>query len=74
MSLASWPAPASPMCRMLFAMREKYGFTASSVSLLPPHIAVSVPSCARASMPETGASIKAMPRFARESAISSVAE
>jgi hypothetical protein len=50
------------MNRILLPMRSSQGLARSNTSRSPPHITVSVPSMARASMPEIGASRKAMPR------------
>ena len=69
MSLVSCPLPVGPMKRILLPMLLEVGLHAvEGGRASPPHMTVSVPSMARASMPEIGASRNATPFASRGSA------
>ncbi|MNG08979.1 hypothetical protein D3C85_672490 [compost metagenome] len=60
--LAIWPAPSAPAWNRFCPIWAKIGLAASKSACSPPTIKVRVPAAAPATPPETGASMKRMPR------------
>ncbi|MNP28641.1 hypothetical protein D3C76_1216180 [compost metagenome] len=60
--LAIWPAPSAPAWNRFCPMQASTDLAASKSACSPPTIKVKVPAVAPATPPETGASIKRMPR------------
>ena len=67
-SFTACPAPTAPQRRMFLPNARNTGSATSNAAGSPPAITVSVPACAPAGPPDTGASRNCAPRFASQSA------
>ena len=61
--LVTWPAPGGPISVTALEKASATGLALSNGACSPPHMTVSWPFSAPAWPPDTGASMKSMPRF-----------